>query len=90
MIQIAADTDVDVCPMCLSTLGAPRGATRRQIVFCETPGVFRWRCPDCRGVWQVRTAGSADRGGVPAPGSSDDSGAHRAAHRPAAAQVAGS
>lgn len=45
----------DHCPLCQASLGRPRGATRRQIVFTAAPGTFRWRCPDCRGVWQVDT-----------------------------------
>jgi transposase-like protein len=52
-VRSAVDTADDVCPMCNAELGSRRGATRRQIIFCATPGVFRWRCPDCAGVWQV-------------------------------------
>jgi transposase-like protein len=48
------ETVADACPICGAELGRGRGATRRQIVFCATPGVFRWRCPDCSGIWQVR------------------------------------
>lgn len=54
------ETAADVCPMCGVQLGGSRGVTRRQIVFSATPGVFRWRCPDCTGVWQVSPAPSAE------------------------------
>jgi transposase-like protein len=51
----APESAHDHCPLCQADLGKARGATRRQIVFTATPGTFRWRCPDCRGVWQVNT-----------------------------------
>ena len=63
--EVASDPDADVCPMCDARLGSPRGTTRRQIVFCATPGVFRWRCPDCRGVWQVQATRPATSSPVP-------------------------
>jgi transposase-like protein len=61
-LNLSLDTEADVCPMCEAHLGHPRGATRRQIVFCATPGVFRWRCPECRGVWQVDHRAKAGAG----------------------------
>lgn len=53
-IPVRSDDPRDACPLCDSPLGRPRGGTRRQIVFTAERGVFRWRCPDCRGIWQVQ------------------------------------
>lgn len=58
-IPVVPDDDADVCPLCDATLGRRRGSTRRLIVLTPTPGMFRWRCPDCRGVWQVNAASTA-------------------------------
>lgn len=68
MLSLQRDVSADVCPMCHAELGRPRGATRRQIVLTAVPGTFRWRCPDCAGVWQVVTGGSpAATSADPAP-----------------------
>ncbi len=56
----AREPAADICPMCSAELGRSRGATRRQPILTATPGVFRWRCPDCKGVWQVDGAAAAD------------------------------
>ena len=42
----------DACPLCAADLGGSRSSTRRLVVFSSVPGQFRWRCPDCSGVWQ--------------------------------------
>ena len=57
----------DRCPWCGVTLGEPRRATRRQIVLSARPGLFCWRCPDCRGVWAVRSVRHAPDEDEPAP-----------------------
>ena len=56
MILTRESSVEDACPMCGATLGVINGPTRRRIVLCATPGVFRWRCPDCSGLWEVRPA----------------------------------
>ena len=56
-IPVISEPLEDVCPLCRASLGKPRGATRRLIVVSADPGVFRWQCPDCGGVWQSRTLG---------------------------------
>lgn len=60
IVTHARDNKADVCPMFDADLGRPRGSTRRQIIVCEVPGTFRWRCPDCKGVWQVKTPARQD------------------------------
>ena len=59
----ALEPAVDACPMCSAELGRARGATRRQPLLTAVPGVFRWRCPDCAGIWQVRSAAPAPDSG---------------------------
>jgi hypothetical protein len=54
-LTLHRDVVLDVCPMCHAELGRPDGETRRQLLLSAVPGVFRWRCPDCAGVWQVAT-----------------------------------
>lgn len=57
----------DACPLCGVTLGRARGATRRQIVLSPRPGLFCWRCPDCRGTWAVRSVRHAPGEDLEAP-----------------------
>lgn len=33
--------------------------TRRKVVFTSVPGSFKWRCPDCSGVWDQGTVDRA-------------------------------
>jgi hypothetical protein len=33
--------------------------TRRKVVFTSVPGSFKWRCPDCSGVWEQATVDRA-------------------------------
>ena len=42
----------DPCPLCGNDLAGARSTTRRRVVFSSVPGTFRWRCPDCSGVWE--------------------------------------
>lgn len=56
MIRVVQESPhEDACPLCGITLGMPRRATRRQIILSPRPGLFCWRCPDCKGVWAVRS-----------------------------------
>lgn len=76
MIKVVREAAVgDACPLCGVTLGQPRGATRRQIILSPRPGLFCWRCPDCRGVWAVHSVRPA-HGEDPqaAPGTASQSG----------------
>lgn len=55
-IPVLGDTHLDICPLCDANLDMGRGkGTRRQPILTTEPRRFRWRCPDCRGVWQVNT-----------------------------------
>jgi hypothetical protein len=57
----------DACPLCAADLGGVRSSTRRLVVFSSVPGEFRWRCPDCSGVWQESASGR--QGAVATPAS---------------------
>ena len=60
MIRVVQESATgDACPLCGVTLGQARGATRRQIILSPRPGLFCWRCPDCRGVWAVHAVRQA-------------------------------
>ena len=42
--------------------------TRRKVVFTSVPGSFKWRCPDCSGVWEQATVDrGADRAAASVP-----------------------
>ncbi len=49
----------DPCPHCGVDLGGMHHTTRRKVVFTSVPGSFKWRCPDCSGVWEQATADRA-------------------------------
>ena len=52
MTQSRRRTPYDPCPLCASDLGGKYATTRRRPVFSASPGTFKWRCPDCEGVWE--------------------------------------
>ncbi len=49
----------DPCPLCGADLGGMHHTTRRKVVFTSVPGSFKWRCPDCSGVWEQATVDRA-------------------------------
>ena len=51
----------DPCPLCGADLGGTHHTTRRKVVFTSVPGSFKWRCPDCSGVWEQSTVDRAAR-----------------------------
>ena len=68
MIRVVQEPpNSDRCPWCGVTLGEPRRGTRRQIVLSARPGLFCWRCPDCGGVWAVRSVRHAPDEDEPIP-----------------------
>ena len=67
----------DPCPLCGVDLGGMHHTTRRKVVFTSVPGSFKWRCPDCSGVWEQATVDRA-AGSSAARSSSDLSVEHSA------------
>ena len=66
----------DPCPLCGVDLGGMHHTTRRKVVFTSVPGSFKWRCPDCSGVWEQatvdRAADQATAAAVPEPAAAGD------------------